>query len=83
MKKIGAIPNLVLVAELNAEGVANCLGRSAMAAAGVAHENEHILGAICPDLVHLHSALLLLPEHRIVIVAQDDRPGDETVVVAR
>lgn len=40
---MGAGGDLVRVAELEAEGVAESLGGSAVAAAGVAHEDQHVL----------------------------------------
>jgi hypothetical protein len=56
----------VLVAELDPEGVLDGLGGRAVAAAGVAHEDEDVLGAAGPELDELDGALLLLPEGLVV-----------------
>jgi len=50
----------VLVAELDPEGVLDGLRGCAVAAAGVAHEDEDVLGAVGPKLYEHNSALLLL-----------------------
>lgn len=46
-----------------------------MPAAGVAHQDEHVLGPLSPDLGHLHGAFLLLPEPDVVVVPDALRRG--------
>jgi len=65
----------VLVAELDPEGVLDGLGGGAVSAAGVAHEDEDVLGAVGPELDELDGALLLLPEGLVVVVGPAER-GD-------
>ena len=65
----------VLIAELDPEGVLDGLGGGAVSAAGVAHEDEDVLGAVGPKLDELDGALLLLPEGLVVVVGPAER-GD-------
>lgn len=48
------VNHLILVAKLQPKRVPNRLGRGAVAAARVAHQDQHILGLIRPNLHHLH-----------------------------
>jgi hypothetical protein len=72
-KKEAAHP--VIVAELDAEGVLDSLGGGAVAAAGVAHEDEHVLSPVGAELDELDGALLLLPEGLVVLVGATQRGG--------
>jgi hypothetical protein len=65
----------VLVAELDPEGVLDGLRGGAVAAAGVAHEDEHVLGAVGAELDELDGALLLLPEGLVVVLGAVERGG--------
>lgn len=63
----------VLVAELDPEGVLDGLRGGSVAAAGVAHEDENVLGAVGPELDELDGALLLLPEGLVVVLGPAER----------
>ena len=50
----------VLVSELELEGVADGFGGGSVAAAGVAHQDEDVLGAVGGDLDHfLHYDVII------------------------